>query len=273
MEYIAEVVRRELSESQRWTMLCVCAISAVYLVLVALGRRLMRDRAAVIDSHNPRSFGAHLMVFHNGILCFASFLMVGWSFIWLFSEMPRKDLTEFVCDHNYHLFRGHLHIVALGFAVSKIYELLDTLYLILCKSEVRFLHVYHHAITLVLTWLGYTTEFPAGFWFGFTNGFVHIFVYYYYAIAVLGKTVWWKKHLTTVQIVQFVLMLGLICFCFWYGVSRGACDGVRPPSLIAYTTSLACYLSFLGLFIDLFMKIYGAGAKKNARRPVAKKHN
>lgn len=32
-------------------------------------------------------------------------------------------------------------------------------------------------------------------------------MYYYYAIATFGKTVWWKKYITMAQIVQFVIDL------------------------------------------------------------------
>lgn len=44
------------------------------------------------------------------------------------------------------------------------------------------------------------------------NSFVHIVMYFYYMIAAMGpkyqKYIWWKKHLTTFQMVQFVAIFG-----------------------------------------------------------------
>lgn len=43
---------------------------------------------------------------------------------------------------------------------------------------------------------------------GFLNSGVHVFMYAYYMLAAFGNWVrpylWWKKYLTTLQLVQFV---------------------------------------------------------------------
>ena len=47
--------------------------------------------------------------------------------------------------------------------------------------------------------------------FGFLNTFVHIIMYFYYMLSALGpefqKYLWWKKYLTTLQMVQFVAIM------------------------------------------------------------------
>jgi hypothetical protein len=43
---------------------------------------------------------------------------------------------------------------AIMFAWSKVAELGDTLFLVLRKREVIFLHWYHHASVIALTWMG-----------------------------------------------------------------------------------------------------------------------
>lgn len=44
--------------------------------------------------------------------------------------------------------------------------------------------------------------------FALLNTFVHIIMYFYYMVAAMGpryqKYIWWKKYLTTLQMVQFV---------------------------------------------------------------------
>ncbi|KAJ4450529.1 hypothetical protein ANN_01956 [Periplaneta americana] len=46
--------------------------------------------------------------------------------------------------------------------------------------------------------------------FALLNTFVHIIMYFYYMVAAMGpkfqKYIWWKKYLTTIQMVQFVLI-------------------------------------------------------------------
>lgn len=43
---------------------------------------------------------------------------------------------------------------------------------------------------------------------GSINAFIHVVMYTYYLIAGLGpqyqKYLWWKKHLTTMQLVSFI---------------------------------------------------------------------
>jgi hypothetical protein len=47
--------------------------------------------------------------------------------------------------------------------------------------------------------------------FGFLNTFVHIVMYSYYMLAAMGpkvqKYLWWKKYLTVMQMIQFVLVM------------------------------------------------------------------
>lgn len=47
--------------------------------------------------------------------------------------------------------------------------------------------------------------------FGLLNTFVHIIMYTYYLLAALGpnvqKYLWWKKYLTTLQMIQFLAII------------------------------------------------------------------
>lgn len=98
----------------------------------------------------------------------------------------------------------------------KYYELIDTVFLVLKKKNLEFLHVYHHALTAVLCFsqiVGRTTVQ----WVPITlNLFVHVVMYYYYAMTAAGYQIWWKKYLTSLQITQFVLgMLEIVSFSYF----------------------------------------------------------
>lgn len=52
------------------------------------------------------------------------------------------------------------------------------------------------------------------------NNFVHVVMYFYYMVAAMGpeyqKYLWWKKHLTTLQLVSVQTILMSIYITFKY---------------------------------------------------------
>lgn len=74
------------------------------------------------------------------------------------------------------------------------------------ESQVTFLHLYHHSLTPLETWI--CVKFiPGGHGTlgNLINNAVHVIMYLYYMVSAMGpeyqKYLWWKKHLTTVQLV------------------------------------------------------------------------
>ncbi|XP_059061449.1 elongation of very long chain fatty acids protein 7-like [Achroia grisella] len=112
-----------------------------------------------------------------------------------------EDLKELISDIYIYFIAKHL-------------DLLDTVFFILRKkdNQASFLHVYHHCVMVTWTWLHYV-HFPTDNFVvvGLLNSFVHVLMYAYYGISSLGpefaKYVWWKKHLTKIQLVQFILVV------------------------------------------------------------------
>ena len=108
------------------------------------------------------------------------------------------------------------------------------------------------------------------------NLFVHVIMYYYYALSsVSSKPIWWKKYLTTLQITQFVIDMFAVYFGLWivasttsdslfvYVRSFSALDRfwyVSPDECYATPTAayFGCFIltSYLVLFIQFFYKTY-----------------
>merc|ERR1711916_26365 len=94
------------------------------------------------------------------------------------------------------------------FSVSKIYEFLDTVFMVLRKRnrQINLLHVYHHA-SIAYVWLAVNTRyFPGGdsWWAASLNSLVHVVMYAYYLMATLKIPCFFKKYITMFQILQFV---------------------------------------------------------------------
>ncbi|KAF7218973.1 elongation of very long chain fatty acids protein 7-like, partial [Nothobranchius furzeri] len=122
------------------------------------------------------------------------------------------------------------------FFLSKVIELSDTLFFILRKknSQLTFLHVYHHGTMIFNCWAGVkhvTGQFspssaphPAAFFVGLVNSFVHIIMYSYYGLAAIGphmqKYLWWKRYLTSLQLVSKWLHKCLMYINYWFILSQ-----------------------------------------------------
>lgn len=97
---------------------------------------------------------------------------------------------------------------------SKFTEFFDTFFFVLRKktSQVSTLHVIHHGVMPMSVWFGVKFT-PGGHstFFGLLNTFVHIIMYTYYLLTAMGpqyqKYLWWKKYLTALQMVQFILIM------------------------------------------------------------------
>ena len=99
---------------------------------------------------------------------------------------------------------------------TKFIDLLDTVFFVLRKRDrqVSGLHLYHHTIVPVLAWLTMKLVpiVPAFQIFGLLNSLVHTIMYSYYALSAFGPSIqpylWWKKYITQIQIIQFVILIG-----------------------------------------------------------------
>lgn len=103
--------------------------------------------------------------------------------------------------------------------MSKFVEFCDTIFFVLRKklSHISTLHVIHHGIMPISVWWGVKFT-PGGHstFFAFVNSAVHIIMYIYYGLSAMGphmnRYLWWKKYMTTIQMVWNIRLLFIIAF-------------------------------------------------------------
>lgn len=184
-----------------WPTLVIC-LSYVYIVKFA-GPSLMKNRQP-LDIR-------WLMVTYNFGMVILSFLVFYW--FGIYGWFSKYSWTCQPVDYSRSPEAMAMASVCWWFYVSKFIEFIDTIFFVMRKkhSQVSTLHVTHHGIMPMSIWWGLKFT-PGGHstFFAFINSFVHVLMYTYYGLAAIGphmsKYLWWKKYMTTIQMVQFIFI-------------------------------------------------------------------
>ncbi|KAI1732825.1 GNS1/SUR4 family domain-containing protein [Ditylenchus destructor] len=91
--------------------------------------------------------------------------------------------------------------------VSKIPELIDTLFIVARKKPLMLMHWYHHALTGYFAFVNFYEDNAYSVWVVYMNYFIHSFMYAYYCARALHIKIppQFAQLLTGAQIVQFVI--------------------------------------------------------------------
>ena len=131
-------------------------------------------------------------------------------------------------------------------AWSKLFELVDTAFLVLRKKPVLLLHWYHHITVLLFTWFcQVAARTHAALMYTLMNAIVHSLMYTYYAFAAVRIFFPYPQLLTVLQLLQMVF--GAIV-----AVHSGWCE--ENPTL--YWSGVLMYASYFVLFLQFFLSKY-----------------
>lgn len=182
--------------------LSIC-LSYVFVVKV-LGPKLMENRKPFQLRNALIAYNLFQVIFSSWL--FYECLMGGWWGEYSFRCQP--------VDKSHNPTAMRMVHACWWYYFSKFTEFMDTIFFVLRKKDqhVSTLHVIHHGCMPMSVWFGVKFT-PGGHstFFGLLNTFVHIIMYSYYLLAALGpqiqKYLWWKKYLTSLQMVQFVAIM------------------------------------------------------------------
>lgn len=140
------------------------------------------------------------------------------------------------------------------FALSKIFELGDTIFIVLRKQRLIFLHWFHHILALIYTWYSYGQNISLGRWFVTMNLVVHSLMYTYYVFRSLQMYIPRQiaMAITSLQIIQMIIGFYVSAYAFFSKVSGNYCE----IPLKTATFGFAVYSVFFFMFAKLFVNNY-----------------
>lgn len=237
-------------------------VPLIYLAIISFCKQFSKKH-----SPNGSGFGFRwLVVWHNFSLSFVSAVLLGEMVLELARMFGEGGFWSVFCDRDGRWTGGHMYFCLYINYLLKYVELGDTFLLALRGKPTPFLHVYHHAATLVLclTQLRGQTSLQ---WLVVTiNLFVHVAMYAYYALQTLGYNVWWKRYITVLQIAQFVVVVAVCGAGFL--ITPMTAVGMLPMEnrchgdVASQTFGMAILVSYLFLFIQFYDRTYSPTHKK-----------
>jgi elongation of very long chain fatty acids protein 6 len=235
-------------------------VIAVYVAFCFIGQHVMSTR-------RPFDLRVPLAIW-NALLCSFSFLGMWRTMPRLIANILTQDYEQTVCGNPAQAFEPAEHGWGNGptgfwvmlFIFAKLPELMDTVFIVLRKKPLIFLHWYHHVTVLLFCWNSYATMSGSGLYFVAMHYFVHTLMYGYYCLLALNLCPqnFPSYFITFAQIAQMFIGT-FVCLSGWYFkyvskyFSRGpetACHNALS-NLFAGALMFGCYIY---LFVDFSLK-------------------
>mmetsp|Transcript_27756 Transcript_27756/g.36379 ORF Transcript_27756/g.36379 Transcript_27756/m.36379 type:complete len:288 (+) Transcript_27756:144-1007(+) len=229
----------------------------IYLLFCYFGLKIMKEK-------KPFDLKLLLALWNLGLSAFSAIGMIRTvpHLAWLLYHHGFNDLICTVPSIAYG--SGAAGMWTKWFILSKIPELGDTIFIVLRKKPLIFLHWYHHVTVLLYCWHSYVTESSMGIFFIAMNYSVHAIMYFYYFLGAIKYRISWLKpvYITIAQTSQmFVGVAVCIGSALMHMKNDHAC-AVKYDNLIAATVMYASYFAlFFKLAYDRYIK---KSAKKKA---------
>lgn len=237
-----------LNSFQRCSIAAPAIASAIYLSCVFLGPKLMRDRKPFVISDYMFTYNIYQTVLNL------------WMVVAMIGEVIHSGMS---------IWGNEIDNTRKGYRISflvwvhynnKFVELLDTAFMILRKKDkqLSFLHVYHHVLLIWSWFLVVKISATGDAYFGAAcNSFVHVVMYSYYCSAQMGWSCPWKRNITQMQMIQFVVCAAHAIYVFYKG---------NMPAVLAYM-QLWVMVNMLVLFGQFYRESYQKNAAKKAAAP------
>ncbi|XP_078479926.1 LOW QUALITY PROTEIN: very long chain fatty acid elongase 6-like, partial [Lampetra planeri] len=217
--------------------------SALYAACILGGRHVMKQREKFELRKPLVLWSLTLAVFSIfGAIRTGSYMMY---------ILIQKGLNSRLCDQSFY--NGPVSkFWAYAFVLSKAPELGDTLFIVLRKQKLIFLHWYHHITVLLYSWYSYKDMVAGGGWFHDHELLgSHAVMYSYYALRAAGFKLsrQFAMFITLTQITQ-MLMGCVVNYLVYSWMQQGQ---ECPSHMQNIVWSSLMYLSYFVLFVQFFV--------------------
>ncbi|CAF1005593.1 unnamed protein product [Rotaria sordida] len=217
----------------------------LYIIAIFIGQTWMRKRDEKFELRK-------LLIIWNTILTIFSFWGACRCVPELIYTLTNYGFLYSVCDPSFK--KGITGLWSWLFMASKVPETLDTLFIVLRRQPLIFLHWYHHATVLVYCFYSYAMFVSTGRWFISMNYCVHTIMYGYFALraARIRLPRFLQQFITILQLIQMIIG----CFINLAALNYKQHGYLCATSDINIKLSLALYASYLILFVHFFYTSY-----------------
>jgi len=216
-----------------------------YVLAVFVGQKYMESKAK-FELRKPMMIWSLVLAMFSVLGCVR--------LVTIFAHLYNSDgVRGVICTPSFQTRGPIIRFWGPLFIISKVVEFVDTMFIVLRKQRLIFLHWYHHATVSVYCWWMYGEQLPGGVVFMTVNIFVHSVMYTYYALRAAGVRIPKKiaVSITSIQIVQMVV--GSVTM---YLVHLWMNDQDCRSNKTHIFMGTAMYLSYFVLFVDFFVKAY-----------------
>lgn len=221
----------------------ICA--ALYVICIYFGKKYMENKPK-FNLRQP------MIIWSLFLALFSIFGAIRLSIIFI-HLYKSQGIRGVICAQGFQ-YRGPIvRFWGPIFIISKVVEFVDTLFIVLRKQKLIFLHWYHHATVSIYCWWMYGERFPGGVVFMTINIIIHSIMYSYYTLRASGIRL--RRPIaiavTSSQIIQMVIgSYTMYLINEWR--EEPSCKSTRLHVIMG---SLM-YLSYFFLFVHFFYKTY-----------------
>ena len=255
-EYNYELSKQWLMDHESFLIKCVAA----YVVTIFSLKALMYNRKP-FDLQNP-------LIVWNAILAIfsiAGFVRLTPTFLKVIYDHGIQHTYTHVSEIQTNNIGGYWTFL---WVVSKIPELIDTLFIVLRKKPLMFMHWYHHALTGYFAFVTFYQENAYMVWVVWLNYFIHSFMYSYYCARALHFRIppQFAQILTGAQIVQFLITHAVMAHLLVLVV--GSTKNTYDVTFKGFTIGAFMEVTYLLLWFRFYYISYIGGGGKKYRQHV-----
>ncbi|XP_071954512.1 very long chain fatty acid elongase 6-like [Antedon mediterranea] len=220
--------------------------SAIYVVLIFGGKFFMTNR----PRYNLR------MPLTIWSMTLAVFSWMGAIRLWAdyIFFVKQYGFKASMCDPIFY--QGVTGFWSWLFICSKLPELGDTIFIILRKQRLIFLHWYHHITVLLYAWYSYAHLVAPGRYFVLMNYTVHALMYTYYALKaskIMPVPTWVNIMITTLQLLQMIVGCIINGYAYMFRKQGEVCSTTDMNLRVSFLMYFSYFLLFAHFFYNTYM--------------------